>query len=201
MFVLLLIVLVAILLVYVLLRTETTIEQEGLAAREVDELSDIVEYLESEKMRMKVQEKDRKVFLSTLVDVDASELSKYTGCRQRLVVPQQGNGYEFLHVSDTEDLSRPGVYGIYCGSTLLYVGKATGSIRTRFRDHAKSAKYITQGGAQQAFLYAAMRQYPHLIDGRVLYLSRTDDSKEIAQKEMELIDELHPVCNIVGVKK
>lgn len=154
------------------------------------------DFNKQELARKKLQAKEREAYLSTIQDVDKSELEKYRGRRTRKTVRRIGKGFEFMRVSDTEDISRPGVYGIYAGSTLLYVGKSDRPIEDRLKEHAKSAKYPEEGGAQQLFLYKAMRENKDIIDGRVLAFAFNDNPSEIASLEAQLITTLNPICNI-----
>ena len=157
----------------------------------------IEKHLVEEATRLQNQMVDRQNFLDSVITPPKESFLKFQGVRTRKTVATKENGFEYLRVSQTENIDRPGVYGIYAGEILLYVGKANGAIRTRLRDHAKSAQYITEGGAQQSFLYEAMRQHKDILDGRVLAFSWNDSPSEIAELEMKLIKELKPLCNIV----
>lgn len=154
-----------------------------------------------ERLRVEVSNSDRLQLVTTMLSnyhmPTKEELNPYIGRRTRATVSRVGNGFENIHVSDVEDLSRPGVYAIYAGEQLLYVGKTYRPIVTRLREHAKAAKYpMIEGGAQQNFLYQAIRDYPDIIDARVLAHAYLDDKAEIDRLEVFYINLMNPICNI-----
>lgn len=161
-----------------------------------------------ELIRREKQRLERDALLSSLGYTEdsikeelATLTSQYKGRRITKTVQRVGNGFEFLPVPDSENLELPGVYAIYCGATLLYVGKTDRPIKTRLKEHAKCAKYPEEGGAQQNFLYKAMREHSEMIEGRVLAYAFENSKDEIALLEMQFIRELQPICNIVGVTR
>ncbi|MEG0153238.1 MAG: GIY-YIG nuclease family protein [Cellulosilyticaceae bacterium] len=123
-------------------------------------------------------------------------VSNFSGKRTRKNNPLTNRGFEYLLIHPTEPINEKGVYGIFCESICLYVGKTDRSISIRLKEHALSAKYITEGGAQQNFLYEAMRQHKGKVEARILATAFLDDKEEIDQLETEYIERLQPVCNI-----
>ncbi|MEG1519319.1 MAG: GIY-YIG nuclease family protein, partial [Cetobacterium sp.] len=123
-------------------------------------------------------------------------VSNFSGKRTRKNNPLTNSGFEYLLIHPTEPINEKGVYGIFCESICLYVGKTDRSISMRLKEHALSAKYITEGGAQQNFLYEAMRQNKGKVEARILATAFLDDKEEIDRLETEYIERLQPVCNI-----
>lgn len=93
------------------------------------------------------------------------------------------------------------IYGIYIDNKLVYIGKTTREMKNRLGEHLECALLGEGGGAQQNYLYKAMRECEVGYKFKILYESyNTISNHELEEIEKTLIENLQPEFNYEGVK-
>jgi hypothetical protein len=107
--------------------------------------------------------------------------------------------------NDNNWKNKSGIYGIFEGNKILYIGKTTRSFEKRFQEHLKG---VRDTDADKR-LYKVLQE--KLKDGKDIYFmplviienlqmknKRTINDKELKCMELSLITALKPECNIEG---